>query len=142
MSRAGIKEKVEFDLAGAIDTYKEKNDLKNAVQKEVKKIGDEIKVNLQKQGTFEDGKYSFSSENLTATLSVTPKEDFNEEKAIEILKENLTDEQLKKVIKTKEYIDDDALEKMMYTEEFDPQILASCRIEKEPTLALRISKKK
>lgn len=141
MSRAGIKND-DFDLAGTIDKYKEKNDLKNAVGKEVKKLGDDIKLHITKQGTFQDDEYLFSSETYTASVKVKQNEDFDEEKAIEILKENLTKEQLKKVIKTKEYIDDDMLEKMMYTEAFDPQILASCKVVKDPTYTLRISKKK
>lgn len=76
------------------------------------------------------------------TISVTPKSDFNELQAIEILRKNLTPEQFAKCVKTKEYIDDDALESMVFNREVDAAILAPAETPKEPTVTLRVSKAK
>lgn len=80
------------------------------------------------------------SDNWQANVSITPKQDFNEDKAIEILKNNLGGELLSSVVKTKEYIDEDALEKLIYNGDLDAKVLASCTIQKEPTVRLTIGK--
>ena len=83
---------------------------------------------------------SFESEKYTATVSNTTKTSLNDYLAIEILKANLNPEELKTVIKTKEYIDEDALEKLSYSG-FDMSILERAFIEKV-TSTLRIKKNK
>ena len=137
MSRMKINNDEQINLAELIDKYKTLKDEESRIKKEYTPIGDDIKSTMNKQGL-----QKFSSEKFTATVSVTQKEDFNEDYAIEILKRNLTDEQLKQVIKTKEYIDDDAFEKLVYNNQIQASILEPAITKKEPTVTLRISKKK
>ena len=80
--------------------------------------------------------------DVKASISITPKSDFNELQAIEILRKNLTPEQFSKVVKTKEYIDDDAFESLVYNHEVDAAILAPAETPKAPTVTLRIGKAK
>lgn len=125
------------NLAIAIDSYKKLKDEESAVKKALKPLGDEIKEELQKAGLEE-----YSTDNWTVKISVKQNSDFNELKAIEILKEKLPRKDLAKVIKTKEYIDDDALESLVYNGVFDIRELKVCETPKEPTVTLRITKKK
>lgn len=120
-----------------IDSYKSNKDQEAALHKESVAIGDQIKDIMSKNNLDE-----FSTNNWTAKVSVTQKEDFNEDKAIDILKENLSDEDLKYVVRTREYIDDDALEKLVYAGMFDIANLQSCRTPGKSVVTLRISKKK
>ena len=82
----------------------------------------------------------WSTKKVKVTMTETRKEKFNEEKAIEILKKELTKDEAKSVIKTKEYIDDDALEDLIYNKKFDAQKLASCKTYGEPIRTLRLKK--
>lgn len=126
-----------IDLASKIDEYKALKDEESAVKKSIKPLGDYIKKTLLEKGATEA-----SSNDYTAKISITPNEDFNELQAIEILKQKLSAEDLKSVVKTKEYIDDDALESLVYLGKFDIAELAVCKTPKEPTVKLTISKKK
>lgn len=136
MSRRILKqEELKVDIASIIDSYGKNKDeekgLKKYIDKESKLIKDYFsKNNLE----------SFESEKYTAIVSNTTKTSLNDDLAIEILKANLKPEELKTVIKTKEYIDEDALEKLSYSG-FDMSILERAFIEKV-TSTLRIKKNK
>lgn len=136
MSRRILKkEEPQVDIASIIDSYGKNKDeekcLKNYIDKESKQIKEYFsKNNLE----------CFESEKYTATVSNTTKTSLNDDLAIEILKANLKPEELKTVIKTKEYIDEDALEKLSYSG-FDMSILERAFIEKV-TSTLRIKKNK
>ena len=131
MSRRNV-----FDLALAIDKYKESKDNENALKKANNELNETIKTYMQ-----EHDMTSANSDNWTATLSCTKKESLNEDLAIEIIKENLGGALLSSVIKQKEYIDEDALEKLVYNGDFDINKLAKAKIVKE-TYTLRVNKKK
>jgi hypothetical protein len=77
-----------------------------------------------------------------ATVSITQKESINQDRAIIILKDNLSEDQLDQVIKTKEYIDEDALEKLIYNGEVQADLLVSAIEKGKPTSTLRIKDKK
>ena len=131
MSRRILKqEELKVDIASIIDSYGKNKDEEKGL-KESKLIKEYFsKNNLE----------SFESEKYTATVSNTTKTSLNDYLAIEILKANLNPEELKTVIKTKEYIDEDALEKLSYSG-FDMSILERAFIEKV-TSTLRIKKNK
>ena len=131
MSRRNV-----FDLALAIDKYKESKDNENALKKANNELNETIKTYMQKHDIS-----SAESEKYTATLSCTKKESLNEDLAIEIIKENLGGALLSSVIKQKEYIDEDALEKLVYNGDFDITKLAKAKMVKE-TYTLRVGKKK
>ena len=131
MSRRNV-----FDLALAIDKYKESKDNENALKKANNELNETIKTYMQ-----EHDMTSANSEKYTATLSCTKKESLNEELAIEIIKENLGGALLSSVIKQKEYIDEDALEKLVYNGDFDINILAKAKLVTD-IYTLRVGKKK
>ena len=124
-------------LAKKINEYKQFKDEESNLKKAISPIGSEIKEIMQKRGLT-----SFSSENWTAKITVKENKDFNELAAIEILRSELSEEDFKKAVKTKEYIDDDALESIIYNGNFEADRLSSCFTDKAPTVTLRISKKK
>lgn len=125
------------NLPDMIDVYKKGKDQESKLHKENSEMGDEIKK-VMTSNNLDD----FSSNNWTAKISVTQKEDFNELKAIDILKDNLSKEDLSTVVRTKEYIDDDALEKLVYSGKFDIGKLQCCRTLGKEVVTLRITKKK
>lgn len=126
-----------IDIKSIIDEYKAFKDIENKAKKDSKPLGEQIKEFAVKNKLD-----NIKSDNWQANISITPNQDFNEEKAIEILKESLFSrlDLLSTVIKTKEYIDDDALEKLIYNGDIDAKLLAPCTIEKEPTVKLTIGK--
>ena len=76
--------------------------------------------------------------------SVTVRESMDEDLLLDILKQNCATDQLKNLIKTKEYVDMDALEKALYNGEIDKDtILAMDKAKTSKTVtSLRISKLK
>ena len=125
------------DLSTLIDSYKNSKDNENEYKKLSKDLGDQIK------SEFESRKIDkFASDKYVATVSITQKESINQDRAIIILKDNLSDDQLDQVIKTKEYIDEDALEKLIYNGEVQADLLASAIEKGKPTATLRIKDKK
>lgn len=124
-----------IDISSIIDECKSYKDVYNEAKKKATPLEDKIK-----EYALSHPDEILKSDNWQATVTVTPKEDFNEEKAIEIIKQNLSGELLASVIKTKEYIDEDALEKLIYNGDLDAKLLTSCTIEKEPTVRLTIGK--
>ena len=131
MSRRNV-----FNIAKAIDAYKDGKDKENALKKSNYALNDSIKdYMVQHNLTTAD------SDLYTAKLTVTNKETLNEDLAIEIIKENLGGALLASVIKQKEYIDEDALEKLVYNGDFDINKLAKAKIVKN-VYTLRVGKKK
>lgn len=125
------------DLSTLIDSYKNSKDNENKYKKLSKDLGDQIK------SEFESRKIDkFASDKYVATVSITQKESINQDRAIIILKDNLSNDQLDQVIKTKEYIDEDALEKLIYNGEVQADLLASAIEKGKPTSTLRINDKK
>lgn len=136
MSRRILKqEKPQVDIASIIDSYGKNKDEEKGLKKYIDKESKLIKEYFSKNNLE-----SFESEYYTATVSQTTKTSLNDDLAIEILKANLKPEELKTVIKTKEYIDEDALEKLSYNG-FDMSILERAFIEKV-TSTLRIKRNK
>lgn len=136
MSRRILKqEEPQVDIASIIDSYGKNKDEEKCLKKYIDKESKQIKEYFSKNNLE-----CFESEKYTATVSNTTKTSLNDDLAIEILKVNLKPEELKTVIKTKEYIDEDALEKLSYNG-FDMSILERAFIEKV-TSTLRIKKNK
>mgnify|MGYP000329743371 CR=1 FL=1 len=136
MSRRILKqEEPQLDIASIIDSYGKNKDEEKCLKKYIDKESKQIKEYFSKNNLE-----CFESEKYTATVSNTTKTSLNDDLAIEILKVNLKPEELKTVIKTKEYIDEDALEKLSYNG-FDMSILERAFIEKV-TSTLRIKKNK
>ena len=123
-------------LAEKIDIYKSYKDSESKFKKLGSKLNDEIKETMSSMGVDE-----FSSDSYVATVKYSRKETLDEEKAIEVLRKNLSEEQLKTVIRTKEYIDDDSLEKIVYNGDFDISLLEPCKILGNEVATLRIKKK-
>nr|DAX93263.1 MAG TPA: hypothetical protein [Caudoviricetes sp.] len=136
MSRRILKqEELKVDIASIIDSYGKNKDEEKGLKKHIDKESKLIKEYFSKNNLE-----SFESNNYTATVYNTTKTSLNNYLAIEILKANLEPEELKTVIKTREYIDEDALEKLSYSG-FDMSILERAFIEKV-TSTLRIKKNK
>lgn len=124
-----------IDIKSIIDEYKAFKDIENKAKKDSKPLGEQIKDYATKNGLDK-----IKSDNWQANVTVTPKQDFNELQAIEIIKKHIGKPLLDTVIKTREYIDEDALEKLIYNGDIDAKLLAPCTIEKEPTVKLTIGK--
>ena len=134
MSRGG--KTVGQVLAEKIDIYKSYKDSESKFKKLGSKLNDEIKETMSSMGVDE-----FSSDSYVATVKYSRKETLDEEKAIDVLRKTLSEEQLKTVIRTKEYIDDDSLEKLVYNGDFDISLLEPCKILGNEVATLRIKKK-
>lgn len=126
-----------INISEIINQCKEFKDGMNNLKKLSKPLEDQIKEYALKHPG-----QKLVSDKWEAKVTVTPKEEFNEEKAIEIIKENLPKEFISSVIKTKEYIDEDALENLVYNKDFDINLLSTCKVEAEPTIRLTIGKRK
>lgn len=77
-----------------------------------------------------------------AYITVVEKTEFNDDKAIEILRETLEPELFARCVKTKEYLDEDELNSLIYDKTIDAAILAPCTTPKDPVVTLRIGKTK
>lgn len=104
-----------------LDNYKKLVDRQN---REIKRIMEDDKV--------------VEIEGYKATLSISKRVDVNEEKLIDVLKNNgITD-----AIKTKEYVDMDTLESLIYNNKINLDVLnliGDCKSEKE-VRTLRVTK--
>ena len=134
MSRMSLK---NDPFASIIDEYKSIKDVENKAKKQAGELNNQLKDEMLKRGVD-----SMDGIEYKVTLTVKPHEEFNEDKAIEILKEKLSPADFKKVVKKKEYIDDDALEKLVYNQKFDMSELDSCVTQLPPTYTLRTAKLK
>ena len=144
MGRRQVKSNAEaaamedkYNLSAMADKYGLLKEQEAELKKEIKPLNDDIKKAMGEYNL--DG---YIANNFTVKISERKNEDFNEAKALDILKENLTPEQQADVIKVKEYIDDDALESLVYNGEFDLHLLDGCKIVKAPTITLRVSRNK
>lgn len=120
-----------------IDDYKEKKTEADNLKKSADKLNLDIKNYL-----INHNMDSASSDKWTAKISKNQRETLDDDKAIAVLKENLSEDDLAKVIKTKEYIDDGALEDLAYHNKINLNILEPCRVLGKEIITLRISKKK
>lgn len=127
------KESLEDMIIIYAGKKEELDPLKKTVEEYVKKIKSEM---INKDLT------EYIIDDIRVSISITPKEDFNELQAIEILRKNLTPKQFEKAVKSREYLDDEAFESLVYNHEVDAAILNPCRIPKEPTVTLRLGKVK
>lgn len=140
MARGGIATPArEFDLYGAILKYASTKEEADALKKVVDRYNTDIKQEFKNRDILE-----FIAGDVRATVSYTPKEDFNELQAMEILKKELASEPalLASIIKTREFIDQDAFEKAVYNKQIDAAILAPAITPKEPTATLKLGKVK
>ena len=141
MSRAGLVQ--EFNLDSKLALYQETKNEEKICKEKSSNLNTEIKdYMIQNLFADENGKRLFEGSTYSATLTVTEKESLDEDKAIEILKDKLSEEDFAKCVRTKQYIDDDALEKIVYSSGFDMQELNSCVVKSKPTYTLRVSKRK
>lgn len=136
-TRRSVNTQPKESLDDMIVIYVGKKEELDPLKKMVDEYGKKIKSEMTDKDLSE-----YTVGDVRASISVTPKEDFNELQAIEILRKTLTPEQFSKVVKTREFIDDDAFESLVYNHEVDAAILNPCRTPKEPTITLRIGKAK
>lgn len=136
-TRRSVGTKPTESLEDMIQIYVGKKEELDPLKKQVDDYNKRIKSEMANRDLTE-----FTVGDIRASISITPKSDFNELQAIEILRKNLTPEQFNKVVKTREYIDDDAFESLVYNHEVDAAILAPAETPKEPTVTLRIGKAK
>lgn len=97
------------DLEQVINKYFEEDQQKKSLEKELKTKNAFIKSKLAELG--ED---VFETNTAKAVISYQHRNSMDEDKCIEILKEHCKKEELKNVIKTKEYVDYEALESLIY----------------------------
>lgn len=128
-----------INIAEIIDQCKEFKDNYNNFKKLSSPLEEQIK-----EYALTHPNEKLVSDKWEANVKITQKEGLDEEKAISIIKENLSGrlDLLTTVIKTKEYIDDEALEKLIYNNEFDINLLSSCKTLGEPSVRLTIGKRK
>lgn len=97
------------NLEKVINEYQEENTKKQNLEKELKSKNSFIKSKLAELG--ED---VYETDKCKATISYQNRTSMDDDKCIEILRENCKKEDLKSVIKTKEYVDYEALESLIY----------------------------
>lgn len=136
-TRRNVATRPAETLEEMVKIYAGKKEELDPLKKQVDDYGKRIKTEMRNQDRTE-----VIVDGIKASITVTPKSEFNELQAIEILRKNLTPEQFSKVVKTKEYIDDDAFESLVYNEGIDAGILAPAETPKEPTITLRLGKAK
>lgn len=99
----------EANLKKTIDSLAQDKAQKTKLEDSIKTKGDFVKNKLKELEVDE-----FYGDNYRAYLQYSNKVGMDEDKVIEILKENCKKADLKDVIKTKEYVDFDALESLIY----------------------------
>ena len=97
------------NLEKVINEYQEENTKKQNLEKELKSKNSFIKSKLSELG--ED---VYETDKCKATISCQIRTSMDDDICIEILRENCKKEDLKPVIKTKEYVDYEALESLIY----------------------------
>ena len=109
-----------------MDSYKKLCDKENA---QIKSIMKDLALQFYEAGDYR------------ANYSISKRETLNEEKLLELAKNNAS---LLPCVKTKEYIDFDVLEKLLYDEMVPPAVIAEMDKAKEvkEVVTLRITKKK
>ena len=136
-TRRSVSTRPTESLEDMIKIYVGKKEELDPLKKQVDDYNKRIKTEMKNRDLSE-----FIVDDVKVSISVTPKSDFNELQAIEILRKTLTPEQFAECVKTKEYIDEDAFEGLVYNHEVDASILAPAETPKEPTITLRVGKVK
>lgn len=124
------------NLGDLISRYYNNNENKKNFVKLVDKDNAQIK-----QIMLEGGLLNYEANGVKAVYGISKRFDFNEEILTALLKENLNEELLSKIVRTKEYLDYDALESAVYNKLIDPVLLQKAQTEKE-VISLKISKVK
>lgn len=125
------------ELGNAILDYQNAKKQEASIKQIVSELNDTIKTELQNRNETE-----FVVGDVRASITITPRQEVNELRAIEILRKELTPEQFSQVVKTKEYIDDDEFERLVYAKEIDAEILTPAVTPLAPTVTLRLGKVK
>lgn len=99
----------EANLKKTIDSLAEDKAQKTKLEGTIKTKSDFVKGKFKELEVEE-----FYGDTYRAYLQYSNKVDMDEDKVIEILKENCKKADLKNVIKTKEYVDFEALESLIY----------------------------
>lgn len=136
-TRRSVSTRPTESLEDMIKIYVGKKEELDPLKKQVDDYNKRIKTEMRNRDLSE-----FIVDDVKVSVSVTPKSDFNELQAIEILRKNLTPEQFAMCVKTKEYIDEDAFENLVYNSGVDAGILSPAETPKEPVVTLRIGKVK
>jgi len=111
------------DLDGLLRGYKQNKESLDSYKKLCDE-GNQLIKDIMKTNNIE--KYT-SLDGIKATFSIQKRQDFDDEKLLQKIKElGFTD-----IIKTKEYVDMDGLENLIYNGELDGSAIADCRIIKE-----------
>lgn len=126
-----------IDIAGIIDQCKEYKDSINSLKKLSSPLEDQIK-----QYAVSNNLEMIKTDKWQAKVTITPNQEFNEAKAVDILKAELPEEIYSSCIRTKEYIDEDALEKLIYNGTINEDLLACCITDKPATIRLTINQRK
>lgn len=108
----------EANLKKTIDSLAEEKAQKTKLETSIKSKGDFVKSKFKELEIDE-----YYGDNYRAYLQYSNKIDMDEDKVIEILKENCKKADLKDVIKTKEYVNFDALENLIYNGGIEAQKL-------------------
>ena len=125
-----------MNIKERIDNFKSKKETSDKIAKEVKTLGDDIKQYFKKNDLLE-----FETDDNIAKISICENVSFNEEFAIEILKNNYPEE-FKKVVRTREYIDQDTLESIIYNSKEISNAISKAFTTKEPTVKLFVKARK
>lgn len=131
-----MNRKTNAELKNLIDSYGESKKEENAIVKRNNERNSQIK-----QLFLDNDISSFETDSFIATVSETEKQSLNNELALGILKEELGENELTSVVKTKEYIDEDALEKLVFNGQFDISKLEKA-VDKKIVSTLRIKPRK
>lgn len=131
-----MNRKTNAELKNLIDSYGEAKKEENEIVKRNKEKNAQIK-----QLFLDNDISSFETDSFIATVSETEKQSLNNELALCILKEELGENELTSVVKTKEYIDEDALEKLVFNGQFDISKLEKA-VDKKIVSTLRIKTRK
>lgn len=127
------------ELEELIPLYGENNTQKLKFQKLAKDQNDKIKELMCKNKID-----SYTSNGWTAIVTDKRTETIDEEALLTYLKKKLTKEQLKGIIKRREYVDSDALESAIYNHNIPEDIVIgmdSCKLVKvSPTLNIKKGK--
>lgn len=140
----GLKEAIEIsesskkpDLDSLLSKFYLVKSTADDAKKEADKYNTEIK-DIMKDASMQE----YESADFKAVLTVQEGTNFDTEKAMSIIKEQLPPELLEKVIKTREYLDDEALQDLIYNKQFDATLLNPCITPAEPIYRLRVSRVK
>lgn len=131
-----MNRKTNAELKNLVDSYGESKKEENAIVKRNNERNSQIK-----QLFLDNDISSFETDSFIATVSETEKQSLNNELALGILKEELGENELTSVVKTKEYIDEDALEKLVFNGQFDISKLEKA-VDKKIVSTLRIKPRK